>query len=59
MTLTQISKSTTVQFNALVPAISAIVGFLWKPIPEEIIIAVLVIGNFVLRLITKEPISAK
>ena len=52
-------RSWTINFNLLVPAVAAVAVALGHPIPEEVVTAALVVGNFLLRLKTKEPISAK
>ena len=52
-------KSKTIDFNVLVTAIYGFLKALGVEIPEEVMVGVLAIGNFILRLLTKEPISAK
>jgi hypothetical protein len=52
-------KSKTLDFNVLVPAIYGFLSALGMEIPEDVMVGVLAIGNFILRLITKEPVSAK
>ena len=52
-------KSKTLDFNVLVPAIYGFLIAIGMDIPEDVMIGVLAIGNFILRLITKEPVSAK
>ena len=52
-------KSKTINFNALMAAGLGIAAALGFDIPPAISNAVLIIGNWILRLVTKEPISAK
>ena len=52
-------KSKTLDFNVLVPAIYGFLIAIGMEIPEDVMVGVLAIGNFILRLITKEPVSAK
>lgn len=52
-------KSKTINFNALVPAVIALLGATGISVPTELATAVLVIGNMVLRMITKEAITDK
>ena len=55
----QVIKSKTVDFNAIVVALFAIAKGMGYEVPAEVITGVLAIGNFILRLITKGPISEK
>jgi hypothetical protein len=59
MDLGKLFRSKTVNFNALVPAIAALATAIGYPIPENVIIGILAIGNFVLRMVTDKPISEK
>ena len=59
MKLSQLLKSKTVNFNTWVPAIAMLLNTVGIAIPAEVVAGVLAIGNFLLRLITKEPVSAK
>lgn len=52
-------KSKTLDFNVLVPAIYAFLIAIGMDIPENVMVGVLAIGNFVLRFLTKKPISEK
>ena len=52
-------KSKTLDFNVLVSAIYGFLIAIGMDIPEDVMVGVLAIGNFILRLITKEPVSAK
>jgi hypothetical protein len=52
-------KSKTLDFNVLVPAIYAFLIAIGMDIPENVMVGVLAIGNFILRFFTKEPVSAK
>jgi len=52
-------KSKTIDFNVIVSALYGFCVALGMDIPEEVMVGILAIGNFILRLITKEPISAK
>jgi len=55
-----IFKSKTIDFNILVPAIYAILkAFLDINIPEDVVIAIITIGNFILRFFTTKPLSEK
>jgi len=55
----QLVKSKTLDFNVLVPAIAGLAMALGFPIPSAVIAGVLAIGNFVLRFLTKQPLSEK
>lgn len=52
-------RSKTVNFNALVGAIIVICNQFDLPISEEIINAVLIIGNVLLRFLTDQSLSDK
>ena len=52
-------KSKTIDFNILVPAIWVFLGSIGVDIPEDVMIGILAIGNFILRFFTKKPISEK
>ncbi|MBC8508645.1 MAG: hypothetical protein H8D34_27620 [Chloroflexi bacterium] len=52
-------KSKTINFNALVPAIVALLAAFGVAVPTALVTAILVIGNMVLRMITKEAITDK
>ena len=52
-------KSKTINFNALVPAIVALLAAFGVVVPTALVTAILVIGNMVLRMITKEAITDK
>ena len=55
-----IFKSKTVDFNIIVPALYAILKSGWGVnIPEDVIIGIIAIGNFILRFFTKKPLSEK
>ena len=54
-----IFKSKTIDFNILIPAIYAFLRSIGVDIPEEVMVGVLAIGNFILRFITKKPIAEK
>ena len=59
MTVKQGIKSKTLNFNVIVPALAGVAAACGYPIPAEVVAGILAIGNFVLRLITKQPISEK
>ena len=59
MKVAQIAKSKTAHFNTWIPAIAVLLNTVGIAIPAEVVAGVLAIGNFLLRLITKEPVSAK
>jgi len=55
----QVFKSKTVNFNVIVPALAGVAAACGYPIPAEVVAGVLAVGNFLLRFITKKPISEK
>ena len=55
----KIFKSKTIDFNILAPAIMGFIAAIGYPLPEPVMVGIMAVGNFILRLITKEPISAK
>jgi len=59
MKLIKIFKSKTINFNTLIPAVAVMVKALGYEVPAEVWTVVLAIGNFVLRFVTKEPMSKK
>lgn len=59
MTAKQLVKSKTINFNALIAAIAAAATAIGFPIPTGYTEAVLIIGNVILRLVTKEAIADK
>jgi len=52
-------KSKTIDFNILIPAIYAFLKTMGMDIPEEVMVGVLAIGNFILRFFTKKPLAEK
>lgn len=52
-------KSKTINFNLLIPAIVGLLTAFGITIPVPVITGILAIGNFILRLITKEAIVDK
>ena len=54
-----IFKSRTIDFNILIPAIYAFLKSMGVDIPEEVMVGVLAIGNFILRFVTKKPLVEK
>ena len=52
-------KSKTIDFNVVVAALWAMVQSLGMDIPEDVMVGVLAVGNFILRFFTKEPVSEK
>lgn len=59
MTAKQVLKSKTIDFNVLVPAVTALLTALGVTVAPQVVVSVLVLGNIVLRLITKGSVSAK
>ena len=57
--MNKLLKSKTIDFNIIVPAIYGFLKAMGIEIPEEVMVGVLAIGNFILRLITTKPISEK
>ena len=53
------AKSKTLNFNVLVPSIMAILSTFGVDLPKEVLVGVMAIGNFILRLVTEEPVAAK
>ena len=54
-----IFKSKTVDFNVLIPAIYAFLKTMGVDIPEEVMVGVLAIGNFIMRFFTSKPLAEK
>jgi len=52
-------KSKTIDFNVLVPAIYAFLKTMGMDIPEDMMVGILAIGNFILRLVTTKPVAEK
>ena len=52
-------KSKTIDFNILVPALWAFLTAVGVDIPEDVMIGILAIGNFILRFFTAKPLSEK
>lgn len=52
-------KSKTLNFNILVPAIAMIAKGVGYEIPPDVVTGILALGNFILRFITKVPLSEK
>lgn len=59
MTFKQMLKSKTLGFNGIVATVFTITEALGYHIPTEVTTGVFAVGNFILRLITKKPISEK
>ena len=59
MDLTQLLKSKTLDTNVLAGAVVAILSAFGVAVPVGVITSFFVVINVILRLITKEPISAK
>jgi len=55
----QLLKSKTLNFNVLVPALTGLLAAFGVVIPPEVVVGIFAIGNFILRFITKEPLSDK
>ena len=55
----KIFKSKTIDFNILIPAIYAFLTTMGVDIPEEVMVGILAVGNFILRFITKKPLAEK
>ena len=56
---TKLLKSKTLNFNVWIPIIATIVATIGIEVPAEVWAGVLAIGNFLLRLLTKEAIAEK
>lgn len=54
-----IFKSKTINFNALVLALCGVSAAFGFEIPAEVSVGIVAIGNFILRFMTKEPLSDK
>ena len=59
MTIKQIFKSKTIDFNALVLAIFAILKAVDIEIPADLAAEIVAIVNIILRWITKKPLGEK
>ena len=59
MTLAQMAKSKTLDFNALVPAVWVVLTAVGIGVPEDVVIGVLAVGNFILRFVTKQAVKEK
>ena len=59
MTFAQIRKSKTIDVNVAAGLIIGICSFFGYTPPAEAVTAFFVVANFILRLITKGPVSAK
>jgi len=59
MTIVQIFKSKTLDFNTIVVALFALLTHLGIEVPAEVMTGVLAIGNYILRFITKKPLAEK
>ena len=59
MNIKQIFKSKTVDFNILVPALAKLAAALGWPIPVDVLTSILVIGNIILRFLTKKSLADK
>lgn len=52
-------KSKTLNFNVLVPALTGVLAAFGVVVPPEVVVGILAVGNFLLRFITKVPLSEK
>ncbi len=52
-------KSKTIDFNILIAALAGMAAAFGIQIPEQATGAVLVLGNIILRAVTKEPLANK
>lgn len=59
MTFKQMLKSKTVDFNIIVASAVGMASVLGYEVPTEVVAGILGTGNFILRLVTKKPISEK
>lgn len=59
MKIKQLAKSNTVRFNTIIPALFVFLKAFGVEVSADVVTGILAIGNFGLRMITKEPISAK
>jgi hypothetical protein len=57
--LGQLFKSKTVDFNILAGAITTILGAAGVSIPANVVMAVFVVMNVILRIVTKKPLTEK
>jgi len=52
-------KSKTIWFNAVLGAVIAFTQAIGHPMGEEVIAAIVTIGNILLRVVTSAPVTAK
>ena len=57
--ISKLFKSKTIDFNIVVPAIYSLLSSIGIMIPENVIVGILAVGNFILRLITSTSIAEK
>lgn len=53
----KIYQSKTIQFNTIAPLLSYGLAMAGLSVPAEVQVAILSVGNWLLRLITKKPIG--
>lgn len=59
MKIKQLAKSKTMAFNTIIPALFVFLKVFGIDVPADVVTGILAIGNFALRLITKEAIADK
>ena len=59
ITIKQVAKSKTVDFNVLASAVSSLLLAVGVPIPTGVLISVFSIGNILLRFLTKKSLADK
>ena len=59
MSLLQLLKSKTLNFNVIVPALAGLAKAFGYSVPPEVVAGILAIGNFILRFLTEKPLSEK
>ena len=57
--MNKLFKSKTINFNLLVSVVIGLLSAFGLSVPVEVATGVLALGNFILRLITKEAIANK
>ena len=59
MNIRQLAKSKTLDFNVFVGAAYTILQAFGVDVPEDVLLAFALIGNFALRFFTKKPLAEK
>ncbi len=55
----QVIKSKTLGFNTIVPAVAGLLFAFGIELPENVVVGIIAIGNYVLRFFTKAPVTEK